>query len=111
MYSMSVELTNIVCCVIVLTVHVSLSFPLRACMTLWINQSPVVRYLALLVSSATAGSVYPMLWPHRVKASHGTTAAGLAIGWTNACAQASGIVGPHVFSSESARHSLAVMKT
>ncbi|KAF8876114.1 MFS general substrate transporter [Mucidula mucida] len=79
-----VEFTNIICCIILLTVKV-----------------PVVRYLSLLVATATAGSVYPVLWPNRVEASRGTTAAGMSIGITNAIAQFSGILGPQVFSSTS----------
>ncbi|KAG6812016.1 hypothetical protein H0H92_004745 [Tricholoma furcatifolium] len=58
-----------------------------------------VKYLALCVATATAGSVYPILWPSRVKAARGTTAAGVAIGITNATAQFSGILGPTVFST------------
>ncbi|KAK0432051.1 major facilitator superfamily domain-containing protein [Desarmillaria tabescens] len=58
----------------------------------------VVRYLALLVATATAGSVYAVLWPNRVEAARGTSAAGMAIGITNAIAQFSGILGPQVFS-------------
>ncbi|KAJ3915429.1 major facilitator superfamily domain-containing protein [Lentinula edodes] len=80
--AMGLEIVNIICYVLLLTVDVV-----------------VVRYLALLVSTATAGSVYPILWPNRVKAAHGTTAAGIAIGITNAVAQFSGILGPQVFLS------------
>ncbi|KAJ3892184.1 major facilitator superfamily domain-containing protein [Lentinula edodes] len=80
--AIGLEIVNIICYVLLLTVDVV-----------------VVRYLALLVSTATAGSVYPILWPNRVKAAHGTTAAGIAIGITNAVAQFSGILGPQVFLS------------
>lgn len=59
-----------------------------------------MKYLALVVATGTAGSVYPVLWPKRVQAARGTTAAGVAIGTTNAVAQFSGILGPQVFSSE-----------
>ncbi|KAG6911077.1 hypothetical protein DXG01_004592 [Tephrocybe rancida] len=76
------ETINIICCVLLLTVKV-----------------PVVKYLALCVATSTAGSVYPILWPSRVKASRGTTAAGVAIGLTNATAQFAGILGPTVFST------------
>ncbi len=58
----------------------------------------MVRYLALLVATATAGSVYAVLWPNRVEAARGTSATGMAIGITNAIAQFSGILGPQVFS-------------
>ncbi|KAK0240782.1 major facilitator superfamily domain-containing protein [Armillaria nabsnona] len=79
--AIGLEFTNIICCIILLTVNV-----------------PVVRYLALLVATATAGSVYPVLWPNRVEAARGTSATGMAIGITNAIAQFSGILGPQVFS-------------
>ncbi|KAK0505251.1 major facilitator superfamily domain-containing protein [Armillaria luteobubalina] len=79
--AMGLEFINIICCIILLTVNV-----------------PVVRYLALLVATATAGSVYAVLWPNRVEAARGTSAAGMAIGITNAIAQFSGILGPQVFS-------------
>ncbi|KAG6841789.1 hypothetical protein C0991_006673 [Blastosporella zonata] len=78
----SVELVNIICCALLLTVKVS-----------------IVKYLALCVATATAGSVYPILWPSRVKAARGTTATGVAIGITNATSQFSGILGPSVFST------------
>ncbi|KAF8580945.1 MFS general substrate transporter [Ramaria rubella] len=74
------EMVNIICCILLLTVKVN-----------------IVKYLALMVASGTAGSVYPILWPARVKAARGTTSAGLAIGFTNACAQLSGILGPQLF--------------
>ncbi|KAF5392071.1 hypothetical protein D9757_003210 [Collybiopsis confluens] len=80
--AIGLEVTNIICYTLLLTV-----------------KTTVVRYLALLVSTSTAGSVYPILWPARVKASRGTTAAGIAIGITNALAQFQGILGPQVFLS------------
>ncbi|KAJ3775794.1 major facilitator superfamily domain-containing protein [Lentinula raphanica] len=82
MVAIGLELINIICYTLLLTVN-----------------STTIRYLALLISTATAGSVYPILWPNRVKAAHGTTAAAIAIGVTNALAQFSGILGPQVFLS------------
>lgn len=76
------EFVNIICIIILLTVRAS-----------------TVKYLALVVATGTAGSVYPVLWPARVRAAKGTTAAGIAIGVTNAIAQFSGILGPQVFST------------
>lgn len=61
--------------------------------------SPVVRYLALIVAVSCAGSAYPVIWPERIRALDGTVAAGFGIGLTNAMAQFSGIVGPHVYST------------
>jgi nitrate/nitrite transporter NarK len=59
----------------------------------------VVRYLALIVAVACAGSAYPVIWPERIRALDGTVAAGIGIGLTNAMAQFGGIVGPHVYST------------
>jgi nitrate/nitrite transporter NarK len=61
--------------------------------------NPNVRYIALIVAIACAGSAYPVLWPERIRALEGTVAAGIGIGWTNAMAQFGGIVGPHVYST------------
>lgn len=65
-----VETTTIVCYVILLTVD-----------------SPVVRYLCLIVAVACAGCAYPVIWPERIRALEGTVASGIGIGLTNACAQ------------------------
>jgi len=40
-----------------------------------------------------------VIWPERIRALEGTVAAGMGIGLTNAMAQFSGIVGPHVYST------------
>ncbi|RDB23634.1 hypothetical protein Hypma_009339 [Hypsizygus marmoreus] len=61
--------------------------------------APTVRYLCLLVSTATAPAILPVLWTSRLKAVSGTTAAAIAIGFTNALCQSSGIIGPTVFST------------
>ncbi|KAF7530998.1 hypothetical protein G7054_g9296 [Neopestalotiopsis clavispora] len=61
--------------------------------------NPVVKYLALIVAVSCAGSAYPVIWPERIRAIDGTVAAGIGIGWTNAMAQFSGIVGPHVYNT------------
>jgi nitrate/nitrite transporter NarK len=78
----TVESTIIVCYIILVTVS-----------------NPVVRYLALIVAVACAGSAYPVIWPERIRALDGTVAAGIGIGLTNAMAQFGGIVGPHVYST------------
>lgn len=62
-------------------------------------KNPVVRYLCLIVAISCAGSAYPVIWPERIRALDGTVAAGMGIGITNAMAQFSGIVGPHVYST------------
>ncbi|KAF2706924.1 retrograde regulation protein 2 [Pleomassaria siparia CBS 279.74] len=80
--AVGIESTIIVCYIILLTVD-----------------NPVVRYLCLIVAVACAGCAYPVIWSERIRALEGTTASGIGIGLTNACAQFSGIVGPHVFST------------
>src|ERR1700744_1191334 len=77
----AVESTIIICYIILTTVN-----------------NAVVRYLALIVAVSCAGSAYPVIWPERIRALEGTVAAGIGIGFTSACAQWGGIVGPHVYS-------------
>ena len=79
---LTVESTIIICYIILVTVS-----------------NPVVRYLAIIVAVACAGSAYPVIWPERIRALDGTVAAGIGIGLTNAMAQFGGIVGPHVYST------------
>jgi LPXTG-motif cell wall-anchored protein len=66
---------------------------------LLVIRSPVAKYLIISVAVACSTCVYPVLWPERIRAAHGTTTAGLAIGITNASAQLMGIVGPQVYQS------------
>lgn len=78
----TVESTIIICYIILITVS-----------------NAVVKYLALIVATACAGSAYPVIWPERIRALDGTVAAGIGIGLTNAMAQFSGIAGPHIYST------------
>lgn len=55
------------------------------------------KYFIVSIAVACSVCVYPVLWPERIRAAHGTTTAGLAIGITNASAQLMGIVGPQVY--------------
>lgn len=66
---------------------------------LLVLHSPLAKYLIISVAVACSVCVYPVLWPERIRAAHGTTTAGLAIGVTNASAQLMGIVGPQVYQS------------
>ena len=66
---------------------------------LLVIRSPIAKYLIISVAVACSTCVYPVLWPERIRAAHGTTTAGLAIGITNASAQLMGIVGPQVYQS------------
>lgn len=53
-----------------------------------------------MIATSCSICIYPILWPERIRAAHGTTAAGLTIGLTNAAAQMTGIVGPQVYQSK-----------
>lgn len=77
-----VESTIIICYIILITVP-----------------SSVVKYIALVVATACAGSAYPVIWPERIRALEGTAASGIGIGLTNAMAQFSGIAGPFIYST------------
>jgi membrane associated rhomboid family serine protease len=77
-----VELTTIICYIILITVP-----------------NNIVKYLALIVAVSCAGSAYPVIWPERMRALEGTVSSGVGIGWTNAMAQFSGIVGGQVYST------------
>ena len=44
---------------------------------------PVVKYIFVTIALCCSISIYPIIWPERIRAAHGTTAAGLAIGITN----------------------------
>ena len=61
---------------------------------------PIVRYIFVTFATACSICIYPIIWPERIRAAHGTTTAGLAIGITNAAAQLTGIVGPEVYQSK-----------
>ncbi|CAG8227389.1 unnamed protein product [Penicillium salamii] len=80
--AVAIESTTIICYIILITVNNS-----------------VVKYLALVVATACAGSAYPVIWPERIRALEGTVAVGIGIGYTNALAQFSGIAGPHIYST------------
>ncbi|KAF9887182.1 hypothetical protein FE257_010436 [Aspergillus nanangensis] len=80
--AVAIESTMIICYIVLITVRNS-----------------VVKYLALIVATACAGSAYPVIWPERIRDLDGTVASGIGIGYTNALAQFSGIVGPHVYST------------
>ncbi|KAL4808609.1 major facilitator superfamily domain-containing protein [Aspergillus unguis] len=79
--AVSIESTIIICYIILITIS-----------------NPTVKYIALIVATACAGSAYPVIWPERIRALEGTVASGIGIGLTNALAQFSGICGPHMYS-------------
>ncbi|KXT13092.1 hypothetical protein AC579_2146 [Pseudocercospora musae] len=60
----------------------------------------IAKYVLIMIATSCSICIYPILWPERIRAAHGTTAAGLTIGLTNAAAQMTGIVGPQVYQSK-----------
>ena len=62
--------------------------------------NPVAKYVIITLASAASFGVCPILWPERIRAAHGSTSAGLAIGLTTAASAGSfGIVGPQIYRS------------
>ncbi|KAJ9145085.1 High-affinity nicotinic acid transporter [Pleurostoma richardsiae] len=80
---LGVEATQIVCYILLITV-----------------KNAVAKYIFVMIATAASQSFFPILWPERIRAAKGTTAAGFAIGLTNACAQLMGIVGPQIYQSK-----------
>lgn len=74
------ESVQIICFILLITIH-----------------NKVGKYILVMVATAAGQSFFPIIWPERIRASKGTTAAGLAIGTTNAAAQLMGIVGPQIY--------------
>ncbi|EPE24755.1 MFS general substrate transporter [Glarea lozoyensis ATCC 20868] len=58
------------------------------------------KYIFVMIATAASQSFFPIIWPERIRAAHGTTTAGLAIGITNSMAQLMGIVGPQIYQSK-----------
>ena len=63
---MSLEAFACICYIVLITVDIA-----------------VVKYVFLTLALACSICIYPIVWPERIRAAHGTTAAGLAIGMTN----------------------------
>lgn len=59
--------------------------------------TPGIRYAAVCVISGSCTAAYACLWPRRVAALRGTSAAALGIGINNAISQFSGILGPQLW--------------
>jgi len=74
------ELTQVICYLLLIFTH-----------------NAIAHYIFLIIATSTAQSLYPILWPERIRLAHGTTSAGIAIGITNAINQLSGIVGPQLY--------------
>lgn len=63
-------------------------------------KNSIAKYVLVTIATACSICIYPILWPERIRAAHGTTTAGLMIGITNAAAQLSGIVGSQVYQTK-----------
>ncbi|KAH8802916.1 high-affinity nicotinic acid transporter [Xylogone sp. PMI_703] len=77
------EVMQIICYILILTV-----------------KNKVAKYIFIVFATAGGQSLYPIIWPERIRAARGTTTAGLAIGMTNGFAQLMGIVGPQIYQSK-----------
>lgn len=66
------------------------SFACVCYIVLIIVRPPVLRYIFVTLATACSICIYPIIWPERIRAAHGTTTAGLAIGTTSAAAQLTG---------------------
>ncbi|ROW06258.1 hypothetical protein VPNG_08103 [Cytospora leucostoma] len=80
---MGLEVGQIVCYILLITVR-----------------NNVAKYVLVVIATAATSSFFPILWPERIRATSGTTNAGLAIGLTNGVTQLSGIIGPQVYQSK-----------
>lgn len=76
----ALEVVQIICFVLLVTI-----------------KNKVGKYILVMVATAAGQSFFPIIWPERIRAAKGTTAAGLAIGTTNAACQLMGIVGPQIY--------------
>ncbi|KAI5358431.1 putative major facilitator superfamily, MFS transporter superfamily [Septoria linicola] len=63
-------------------------------------RNAAAKYVLITIATACSICIYPILWPERIRAAHGTTTAGFTIGMTNAAARLTGMVGPQVYQSK-----------
>jgi len=76
----AIESTQIICYILLITV-----------------KNATAKYIFVMIATAASQSFFALMWPERIRAAKGTTAAGLAIGITNASGQLMGIVGPQIY--------------
>lgn len=60
----------------------------------------IAKYMFVLIATACAQSICALMWPERIRATKGTSSAGMAIGMTNAFTQLMGIVGPQIYNTK-----------
>lgn len=61
------------------------------------TSNPIAKYLMVIIATGFGQSVYPVLWPDRMRVVKGTSSLALAISITNCMAQSLGILGPQVY--------------
>lgn len=65
------------------------------------SRNSLSKYFMLIFATAISNSLYPILWPDRIRVAKGASAGtGLAIGFTNAVTTTSGIVGGFIYQSK-----------
>lgn len=82
--AMALEVLTMICYIILIVVKYS-----------------IAKYVLVTLATACSICIYPILWPERIRVAHGTTAAGLTIGLTNAAAHFNGILDPQVYQPKS----------
>lgn len=65
------------------------------------SKNALSKYFMLIFATAISNSLYPILWPDRIRVAKGASAGtGFAIGFTNALTTLSGIVGGFIYQSK-----------
>ena len=79
---------------------VALCMEAMACacyIVLVVVEQPLAKYIMLILAAVCQLTVFPILWPERIRAAEGTTGAGLAIGITSTSSDSHGIIGPQIY--------------
>lgn len=74
------SVVQIVCYIVLLTVN-----------------SNIAKYIMLIIATSISNSLFPVLWPDRMRIVKGTSSSALAIGITNGICQFMGIIGPQIY--------------
>lgn len=65
------------------------------------TKNNAAKYSMLIIATAISNSLYPVLWPDRIRVAKGASSGtGLAIGFTNSITQLSGILGGQIYQSK-----------
>lgn len=63
-------------------------------------RSPLVKYIFMMLTATASIGTMPILWPERIRATNGTTSAGLGIGLTASAAQVGGLAAAQVYQKQ-----------